>query len=101
MGVRLPPHDEGPLVTTAAADLSTRTTDPIRGSAFAALRLRTYRIYLTGHAVASTGAWIQSIALDWLVLERSGTPSAVGIVMACQFLPMLLLGMHGGLIADR
>jgi MFS family permease len=88
-------------VTTATAEQSTSTTDRTRGSAFAALRLRTYRIYLTGHTVASTGAWIQSIALDWLVLERSGTPSAVGIVMACQFLPMLLLGMHGGLIADR
>lgn len=88
-------------MTTATAEQSARTTDLPRESAFAALRLRTYRIYLAGHTVASTGAWIQSIALDWLVLERSGTPSAVGIVMACQFLPMLLLGMHGGLVADR
>ncbi len=88
-------------MTTAAAEQSPSTIERNRGSAFDALRLRTYRIYLTGHTVASTGAWIQSIALDWLVLERAGTPSAVGIVMACQFLPMLLLGMHGGLIADR
>ena len=88
-------------MTTAAADLSIHRTDRSETSPFAALRLRTFRIYLTGHAVASTGAWIQSIALDWLVLELAGSPSAVGIVMACQFLPMLLLGMHGGLIADR
>lgn len=87
-------------MTTAAAEQSS-TTDPIEAGPFAALRLRTFRIYLSGHAVASTGAWIQSIALDWLVLELSGTPSAVGIVMACQFLPMLLLGMYGGLVADR
>ncbi|MGI5131435.1 MFS transporter [Pseudonocardia sp. CA-107938] len=87
-------------MTTATAEQSTSIA-ATGGSAFAVLRERTYRIYLAGHTVASTGTWIQSIALDWLVLERSGTPSAVGIVMACQFLPMLLLGMHGGLIADR
>ena len=92
---------KGSFVTTATADESTDTTDPGEGSAFAALRLRPYRIYLAGHTVASTGNWIQSIALDWLVLELAGSPSAVGIAMACQFLPILLFGMHGGLIADR
>jgi MFS family permease len=63
--------------------------------------VRNFRIYVSGHAVASTGTWMQSIALDWLVLELSGSASAVGIAMACQFLPMLLLGMYGGMIADR
>jgi MFS family permease len=60
-----------------------------------------FRIYVTGHAIASTGTWMQSIALDWLVLEVGGSSSAVGITMACQFLPMLLFGMYGGMIADR
>jgi MFS family permease len=95
-------------VTTAPADIpvsgtaSTLDTSPRRRSGtFAALRVPNFRIYLTAHAVASTGTWTQNVALEWLVLELSGSPTAVGITMACQFLPMLLIGMYGGVIADR
>jgi MFS family permease len=93
-------------VTTAAADIpvsgTTSTFDSTRrAGTFAALRVRNFRIYVSAHAVASTGTWMQNIALEWLVLELSGSPAAVGITMACQFLPMLLLGMYGGMIADR
>jgi MFS family permease len=84
---------------------TTTTTDPStaprRASTFAALRVRNFRIYVSAHAVASTGTWMQNIALEWLVLELSGSPVAVGITMACQFLPMLLIGMYGGMVADR
>ncbi|MHA6617884.1 MFS transporter [Pseudonocardia sp. DLS-67] len=80
---------------------STIDSTPRRASTFAALRVPNFRIYVSAHAVASTGTWMQNIALEWLVLELSGSPAAVGITMACQFLPMLLLGMYGGMIADR
>nr|WP_246170813.1 MFS transporter [Pseudonocardia hierapolitana] len=82
--------------TTSSNDSSRRL-----GSTFAALRVPNFRIYVSAHAVASTGTWMQNIALEWLVLELSGSPAAVGITMALQFLPMLLLGMYGGVIADR
>jgi MFS family permease len=90
-------------VTTAAADIPVSgTTSATRtSSTFVALRVPNFRIYLSAHAIASTGTWMQNIALEWLVLELSGSPAAVGITMACQFLPMLLLGMYGGMIADR
>jgi MFS family permease len=97
-------------VTTAPADIpvsgTTTTADPTttarrRSHTFGALRVRNFRIYLGAHAVASTGTWMQNIALEWLVLELSGSTVAVGITMACQFLPMLLIGMYGGVIADR
>ncbi len=94
-------------MTTAAADIpvsgTTSTFDSTRRRAgtFAALRVPNFRIYVSAHAIASTGTWMQNIALEWLVLELSGSPAAVGIAMACQFLPMLLLGMYGGMIADR
>jgi MFS family permease len=51
--------------------------------------------------VSNTGAWVQRIAQDWLVLSITGSATAVGITTALQFLPTLLFGMHGGLIADR
>ena len=70
-------------------------------AAFAALRSSSFRTYLTGYAAASTGTWMRSVAQDWLVLELTGSPAAVGVTMACQFLPVLLLGLHGGLLADR
>ncbi|HEY0815687.1 MAG TPA: MFS transporter [Pseudonocardia sp.] len=68
---------------------------------FAALRFPTFRIYLAGYAAASTGAWMRTVAQDWLVLQLTRSPTAVGVTMACQFLPVLLFGLHGGLVADR
>ena len=68
---------------------------------FAALRTRNYRVYVAGQGVANAGFWMLQIAQDWLVLELTGSAAAVGVAMALQFLPMLVLGMHGGLIADR
>jgi MFS family permease len=69
--------------------------------AFAALRFRAYRTYLAGQSLANIGAWMQSVAQDWLVLRLTNSATAVGITMALQFLPVLLLGVHGGLLADR
>ena len=69
--------------------------------AFAALRTRNYRIYLTGQSLTNAGTWMQSVAIDWLTLTLTHSSTAVGLTMALQFLPMLLLGAYGGLIADR
>ncbi len=69
--------------------------------AFAALRSRGYRTYLIGQSLANTGSWMQSIAQTWLVLRLTDSSVAVGVVTACQFLPTLLLGVHGGHLADR
>jgi MFS family permease len=89
----------GIVVTTAPAVRSSTSTTA--DSPFAALRYRGYRIYLTGQILASTGTWMGSIALDWLALRLTGSPGAVGITMALQFLPILFLGVHGGSLADR
>jgi MFS family permease len=63
--------------------------------------VRDYRLYLTSQMVATTGLWMQRIAQDWLVLELTGSVTAVGVAVALQFLPMLLLGLLGGVVADR
>ena len=68
---------------------------------FAALQVRDYRLYLTSQMVATTGLWMQRIAQDWLVLQLTGSVTAVGVAVALQFLPMLLLGLFGGVVADR
>ena len=69
---------------------------------FRSLRNRNFRLFMGGHAVSSTGTWMQRVAQDWLVLRLthdSGT--ALGITFALQFLPLLLLGLWGGVVADR
>ncbi len=73
-------------------------------STFHSLRVRNYRIYFFAQIVSVSGTWMQSVAQAWLVL-RLATPSHAGIdlgfVTALQFLPMLVFGTYGGLIADR
>src|ERR1700761_4520824 len=87
-------QQEGPFVTTAE-----RIRPP--GGAFAPLATRSYRIYLTGQSLANTGTWMQSLAQDWLIFDLTHSSTAVGITMALQFLPMLLLGLQAGAVADR
>jgi MFS family permease len=67
----------------------------------AALASPTLRTYLFGQGLAYLGNWMQAIALDWLVLVLTRSATAVGVTMALQFLPVLLLSMYGGLLADR
>ncbi|MGA8117148.1 MAG: MFS transporter [Actinocatenispora sp.] len=73
----------------------------ILGGTFRSLRTRNYRLFATGQAVSNTGTWMQRIAQDWLVLSLTNSPTAVGITTAMQFLPMLLFGLWGGVLADR
>lgn len=68
---------------------------------FWSLRVRNYRLYFAGQIVSMSGTWMQSVAQAWLVLELTGSGVALGAVTALQFLPTLLLGPWGGLIADR
>ncbi|AIY02858.1 major facilitator transporter [Arthrobacter sp. PAMC 25486] len=72
-------------------------------SMFRALRVRNYRLWVTGALVSNIGTWMQRVAQDWLVLtvltNNSGT--AAGIVTGLQFLPIVFLGPYAGLLGDR
>ncbi|WP_342372055.1 MFS transporter [Propioniciclava soli] len=68
---------------------------------FASLGVRNYRLYFIGAAISNNGTWMQRIAQDWLVFQLTGSGLAVGITMALQFGPMLVLGLYGGVLADR
>ncbi|WP_228974277.1 MFS transporter [Streptomyces sp. DH12] len=74
---------------------------PRSGGTFSSLRVRNYRLFFTGAIVSNTGTWMARITQDWLVLSLTGSAAAVGITTALQFLPMLLFGLYGGVIADR
>lgn len=68
---------------------------------FRALRVRNYRLYWSGQLVSMTGTWVQTTAQALLVLQLTSSPLAVGLVAAFQFLPVMLLSLFGGVIADR
>ncbi len=71
---------------------------------FRSLSVRNYRLYFFGQIVSVSGTWMQSVAQAWLVLRIApGNVAglALGTVTALQFLPLLLVGAWGGVIADR
>ncbi|MGI8881889.1 MAG: MFS transporter [Jatrophihabitans sp.] len=68
---------------------------------FRSLRVRNYRLFASGQLVSLTGTWMQRVAQDWLVLQLTNSGTALGIVTAIQFLPPLILGLYGGMLADR
>ena len=64
---------------------------------FGSLKVRNYRLFTTGQLVKLLGTWMMFVAQDWLVLQLSdNSPTALGVVTALQFTPVLLLTLYGG-----
>jgi MFS family permease len=70
-------------------------------NAFSSLQIRNFRLYFIGQGVSVSGTFMQAVALAWLVLRMTGSGTALGVVSALQFLPILLFAPLGGAIADR
>jgi MFS family permease len=68
---------------------------------FAALAVRNYRRYYGGQAISLMGTWMQMTAQGWLVLTLTHSSTALGVIIALQTLPVLLLTPYGGVLADR
>jgi MFS family permease len=65
------------------------------------MRHRNYRLYWFGQIGSLVGAWMQSVAQPWLVLELGGSPLQLGAVLALMFAPSMFLAPIGGVLADR
>src|SRR6266702_1428144 len=76
---------------------------PVKGlhRAFMALRHRNFRLFWFGQLISLIGTWMQTTAQAWLVLELTHSAWWLGVVGALQFLPVLLLALFGGVLADR
>ena len=68
---------------------------------FAALAVPNYRRYISGQSISLIGTWMQMTAQSWLVLTLTHSSTALGVIIALQTLPVLLLAPYGGVIADR
>ena len=72
-----------------------------RPQRFAAFGNRNFRRYFIGQTISAVGSWTQTLAVTWLVLDLTDRSDQLGIAMALQFLPMLVLGAPAGVLADR
>src|SRR3546814_6419310 len=68
---------------------------------FVALRHRNYRLLWFGSLISQTGDWMDQIALNWLVLQITGSPADLGLVNFFRGAPILLFALLGGVAADR
>ncbi len=68
---------------------------------FRALRHRNYRLFFIGQSISLTGTWMQTVAQAWLVLQITDSKAALGTVAMLQFLPITVLVLFAGVIADR
>ncbi|MBT2493871.1 MFS transporter [Streptomyces sp. ISL-96] len=69
---------------------------------FQSLTVRNFRLFAAGQLVSVAGTWMMVVAQDWLVLSLTGdSGTALGVVTALQFAPLLLLTLYAGGLADR
>lgn len=68
---------------------------------FASLYVRNYRLYYIGQVISTSGTFMQSLSQAWLVLQLTNSGIALGMTSTLQYLPFMILGPYGGVIADR
>jgi MFS family permease len=68
---------------------------------FSSLHTRNFRLFFTGQLVSNSGNWLTTVAITLLILHRTNSGAAVGLLSACQFGPILLLSAWAGVVADR
>src|SRR3954452_3295473 len=71
------------------------------GRSFDSLSVPHYRRYFTGQVVSRARNWMQTVAEVWRIRRLTGSGTMVGLAAALQFLPILVAGAWGGLLADR
>jgi len=95
-----------PGIATVPADATSVPRRVVTGPiswrrTFAALRHRNYRLFMGGQLVSLIGTWMQTVAVGWLVYELSHSAMTLGFVGFIGALPMTLLTLPAGALADR
>lgn len=86
---------------TTATSSPAAAPPPADTSTFRSLRHRNFRLFFSGQLVSQTGTWLTSIAQTLLVLSITDSGLTLGLLLAAQFGPVLLLGAWAGAVADR
>ncbi len=78
-----------------------RSDRAVHNPTFASLGVRNFRLFFAGQFVSQVGNWLTMVGQTLLMLHLTGNGVAVGALVACQYLPVLLFGAWAGLVADR
>ena len=70
-------------------------------STFSVLHHRSFRLLWIGTLISHSGDWMDELALNWLILELTGSPLYLGLANLCRAVPLLLFTLIGGVAADR
>ncbi len=68
---------------------------------YAALRFRDFRLLISGRMIAQLGEQTVSVGVGWELYQRTNDPLALGLVGLVQIIPVILLSLPGGYVADR
>ena len=68
---------------------------------FRSLASRNLKLLFGGQAISVIGTWMQKTAQAWLVLQLTDSGTWLGVTAALQQVPTLVMGLWGGLLADR
>src|SRR5580704_10928487 len=77
--------------------IAVRSANPFRTLG----RHRNFRLFWFGQTISLVGTWMQQIATGWLALELTNSAYMVGLVAAAGSIPILLLSLAAGVLADR
>jgi MFS family permease len=69
-------------------------------SAWAPLRQRAFRWLWIGVVISAIGTWMQTVGAQWLLVDAPNAGAVVALVQAANTLPVMLLALPGGVLAD-
>ena len=78
----------------------TRSHEPGKESAWAPLRVKAFRALWLAQVGSAIGTWMQTVGAQWLLVEEPGADSLVAMVQVASMLPVLLLALPAGALAD-
>jgi MFS family permease len=93
-------REEGGMGQPAASGVPASAPAAADSSAWAPLRQRAFRWLWLGVLISWTGTWMQTVGAQWLVVDAPNAPALVSLVQAANTLPMMLLALPGGVLAD-
>lgn len=68
---------------------------------FSSLKFRNYRKVFLYSSLNSAGGWAGALAIEWLVLDLTGSAVALGGMIGIQVAPFIFISLVGGSIADK
>src|ERR1700704_1257840 len=93
-------REEGGMGQPAASGVPALAPAAADSSAWAPLRQRAFRWLWLGMLISWTGTWMLNAGAQWLVVDAPNAAALVSLVQAANTLPMMLLALPGGVLAD-